>query len=133
MLLQCGGPPSMSTFQASELDASYMKYVPGAGGGKGIIFRVTSPDSIANLKVISFEVNGFNIPAELVYSQGQTVIEASRFYQQPETSEGGDERPFNTPLYNANSYKAVITYEYGHKVDSIQLTDFREEESPMYP
>lgn len=113
--------------------ASYMRYVPGAGGGRGIIFRVET-DSIPGLEVTSFEVNGTELPSELFYEDGKMRIQASRFYADPERAEGAGTPPANkAPLYFAESYHAIIRYRHEGQKDSLVVSNFEKEDSPLYP
>lgn len=133
VLLQCGGPSSTIVFP-QKVQASYMKYVPGAGGGKGITFRISTTDSIPDLKVTRFEVNGITLPTSLYYRDGNTFIEASKFYAAPEPSlEDEHPEPPDPVLFNQEDFTAVLFFTHNGQPDSIHIREFQKEESPLYP
>lgn len=119
--------------EASELNATYMKYVPGAGGGRGITFKVHSPDSVANLSIQKFVVNDVEVPGHIFYDKGTTLIEANVFYEDPEmTIDNENPEPVDPVLYNQDEYSGKIYYTIGTVPDSLFIDEFREVESPMY-
>lgn len=133
VLLRCGGPvDDMPPREATELNATYMKFVPGAGGGKGITFKVHSTDSVANLSVQKFVVNNIEVPAEVFYDQG-TLIEGTLFYEDPEmTVDNLNPEPVDAVLYNQDEFTGVIYYTMGAVSDSLIIDEFRKIESPLY-
>lgn len=133
VLLRCGGPDDLMPQEVLELNATYMKYVPGAGGGKGIMFKVLSPDSVANLTVQKFVVNDIEIPAHIFYDKGTTLIEATLFYEDPEmTVDNENPDPVDPVLFNQEEFTGIMYYTIGTVPDSLFIDGFTEVEAPMY-
>ncbi len=133
VLLRCGGPDNLVPEEILELNATYMKYVPGAGGGKGIMFKVLSPDSVPNLSIQKFVVNDIEVPAHIFYEKGTTLIEATMFYEDPEmTVDNENPEPVNPVLFNQEDFSGTIYYTLGAVADSLIIDEFTELESPMY-
>ncbi len=133
IFLRCGGPDDLVPEEVLELNATYMKYVPGAGGGKGITFKVLSPDSVANLSIQKFVVNDVVVPSHIFYDKGTTLIEATMFYEDPEMIVGNENpEPVDAVLFNQEEFTGIIYYTIGTVSDSLFIDEFRELESPMY-
>lgn len=108
----------------------YMKYVPGAGGGKGIMFMIEMNEPDTNLKIEKVVVNGF----ELEFTVRGSVITASKFYMDPDrTVEDPNPEPVDPVLYNQDSFVAEVQFLLNEKKGSVTLSDFTEEEQPLYP
>lgn len=108
----------------------YMKYVPGAGGGKGIMFMIEMNEPDTNLKIEKVVVNGF----ELEFTVRGSVITASKFYMDPDrTVEDPNPEPVDPVLYNQDSFVAEVQFLLNEKKGSVTLRDFTEEEQPLYP
>ena len=129
LLLQC----SSANIPIGSFDKgyqSYMKYIPGAGGGRGISFRVTIPGSSENLKVNKFVVNGINLP----FTFQDSILTASIFYEDPmPTLEEPNPEPADAVLFNQSTFEAVIHYSIDGQMDTVVLNNFHEEEQPLYP
>ena len=133
VFLRCGGPDDLMPQEVLELNATYMKYVPGAGGGKGIMFKVHSLDSVANLSIQKFVVNNIEVPSHIFYDKGTTLIEATMFYEDPEITVGNENPdPVDPVLYNMEEFTGIIYYTIGTVSDSLFIEGFSEVESPMY-
>lgn len=130
LFTQCASPEKTTKKQIANASASYMRYIPGAGGGKGILFKVPLKNNVENFRIDKFLVNGIEVPAEIEDS----LIIASIFYVDAEpTMENPNPEPVDAVLFNEEKFEAVIYYSIQSKVDSVHITHFSEEEQPLYP
>ena len=120
----------MSKKQLNEASASYMRCIPGAGGGKGILFKVALNKPIEDLQIDRFVVNATEVPATL---ENNTIV-ASVFYADPEpTMDNPNPEPIDPVLFNQNEFEAVIYFSNQGKTDSVLIKNFVEEEQPLLP
>ncbi|WP_417600984.1 hypothetical protein [Owenweeksia hongkongensis] len=127
---QCTTSTKTTTNQPAEDSASYMRYIPGAGGGKGIIFTVPLKNPSKTLLINRFLINGIEVPAKIE----NNLIIASVFYANREpTVENPNPEPMDPVLFNENTFEAVIYYSNDGVNDSLRVTNFTEEKQPLYP
>lgn len=132
VLLQCGSKDIVPE-EIMDIDATYMRFVPGAGGGRGIVFKVRSGDVMTGLEIDKFEVNGIEVPAVVHYEAGTTLIEATMFYADPEIMEGHENPdPIDPVLYQQENYSAIIHFTASGESGTLEVKDFEEVESPMF-
>tara|TARA_R110002124_G_scaffold109887_1_gene263352 strand:- start:941 stop:1381 length:441 start_codon:yes stop_codon:yes gene_type:complete len=115
---------------------SFQKYLPGDGGGKGILFFVEFPHVSANIKISQFSVNDQILPFKLVGYKDGEKLEALCFYENPERNpdaKNSMEEFENAPLFRAQKYSAVIQFQIDGQSDTIQVNSFKELEIQMYP
>lgn len=130
LFTQCSSPIKMTKKQLSDAPASYMRYIPGAGGGKGILFKVYLKNTPEDLKIDRFVVNDIEVPATLEDS----LIVASLFYVDPEpTMDNPNPEPVDPVLFNQDKFEAVIYFSTQGATDSVHIQNFTEEEQPLYP
>lgn len=130
LFAQCSSPIKMSKKQLSEAPASFMRYIPGAGGGKGITFKVPFKSPSSDFAIERFVVNNIELPAVL---EDSTIV-ASVFYAEAEpTMDNPNPDPINPVLFNAETFQATIYFSLQGVSDSVFIKNFIEEEQPFYP
>lgn len=130
LFIQCASPLKVQKRALQEAEKTVMKFVPGAGGGRGVDFRITLQDTIEQMNIVSFSVNDVDLEPHLRANQ----IEATIFYADPERTVDNEDPPLPDPvLYNAEEYSALLIFEANGKQDSIRFNDFKEIEAPLYP
>jgi len=113
-----------------DADRSYVKYVSGAGGGKGVYFEVSLKGLPSPIKVNRFVVNGVELPPE----QSDSTLTAAIFYASAERiQDDAHPEPENPVLFNAATFEAVIHFSSNGVTDSVKLDGFKEGEQPMLP
>lgn len=107
-----------------------MKYVPGAGGGKGIMFTIVLKSIPSDFAASNLVVNGIELPVTM---EGNSV-NASVYYSDPEpTLKNPNPEPKDAVLFNATTFVAVLNFSVESKKGSITIKDFQEKEQPLYP
>ena len=129
LFAQCASPIKATKKQLTNAPASYMRYIPGAGGGKGIMFKVILKDSPETFTINRFVINHVEVPADIEDS----LIIASVFYADTEpTMDNPDPEPVDPVLFNQDTFEAVIYFSTNGIEDSVRITNFSEEEQPLY-
>lgn len=129
VLLQCGSPQNLA--QKLQPDASYTKYVPGAGGGVGITFKVSFEANTETAEFKTMVVNGDTLEAAIIRVDPM-AIEANKFYPYPEDSEGNPPPSWSAPLYEAEEYNAELYFLVGGEKHKIIVTEFAQKRGPLY-
>ncbi len=135
ILLQCSSVSKKESLLITDnLNCTYHKYISGAGGGKGILFRVSLADSISDFKIQKFVVNGIELPSAVSYQNGQTHIEASKFYATTPNVQGESQTVSPEPiLFNATEYSGRLEVLAGTKLLKLKLVNFSEEIGEDHP
>ncbi len=127
---QCTSSINLSKKQLSDAQASYVRYIPGAGGGKGILFKVALKETPEDLQIDRFVVNTIEVPATV----SDSLIVASVFYADIEPSmDNPNPEPVDAILFNQSEFEAIIYFSSQGKNDSVQIKHFVEEEEPLLP
>lgn len=130
LLVQCASPTKTTKTQLPDTSATYMKYIPGAGGGKGILFKIDIKNSPEILSIDRLVINNIEVPANL----DRRIINASVFYADTEpTMDNPNPEATDPVLFNQENFEAVVYYSNNGRQDSIKVTNFSEIEQPLYP
>ncbi len=129
LMLQCSGSHNLADQLKPE--ASFEKYVAGAGGGAGVRFQVGFEQTLTEANFKHFIINGDTLEAAIL-SIDPFAIEASRFYANPEPVEGGGYQPDPKPLYDTNQYRGILVFELDGKEHELIISEFTQKPSPVY-
>ncbi len=130
---QCSSSKSNLVKLSVNDKASYQIYNPGAGGGQGVNFEINLSDSVANLQPIMLIVNGDTLKNLELLKNQQTVV-ASLFYPDPEpTVDNPNPKPIAKPLIGSAAYQGTLVYKVLEKEYTLEIKDFIEKESPLFP
>lgn len=129
VLLQCGSPQNLA--EKLTPDATVTKYVPGAGGGVGVTFKVNFDEELSGAELLHFVVNGDTLDAA-ISQVNPMALEANKFYRYPEDSGGDPPADWKAPLYNATDYQADLYFQVGGEKHKIVITEITQTSGPLY-
>lgn len=126
----CGSSVKTCKKHLQEAERSYVKYVSGANGGKGVYFEISLGKLPSSIQVNKFVVNGVSLPPE----QNDSIVSTAIFYSVSPPAEG-DLKPEaqNPELFEAENFEAVIHFSHNGVADSVRLKGFTEGEQPPIP
>lgn len=116
--------------------ATYQKYIPGEGGGKGILFVFNFANLKDSLHFSKLTVNQESLKFTSYEKGASFFIESSRFYSDPDRDpdgNGSQEEFAKSALFNAEKYTATLFYNSQDGQDSIVIDQFIALETLLYP
>lgn len=135
-MVGCHSNKKMNKAPVQDIEATYQKYLPGEGGGKGIIFTIRFTSKQENLEITALSINGQTLKPVMVPGENGFKLEASHFYADPDRdpdAKGSRDEFEKAPLFNTQSYTAVIQYNYDDQSGNFTIEDFQELEMLIYP
>jgi len=129
VLMQCGSPQNLA--DKLQPDASYTKYVPGAGGGVGVNFTISFEANTETAEFKTMVINGDTLDAAIAQVDPM-AIEGNKFYPYPEESEGNPPADWSAPLYQASEYTGELYFLVGGEKHKIVITEFAQRPAPLY-
>lgn len=135
ILMQCSQAGSLTSISADDYDATFHKYIPGAGGGKGIIFTITFQDSLPKyVHLKEFVVNGEVVEGKIVTYSPKAVVQGSKFYREPRrTIQNPEPEPASMPLFNAEEFQGTLTLTSENTDYTISIEDFAQTSTQLNP